>query len=80
MVFSTINVFTEFIPPSAIFALILSEISFLSIVPDDVSTNNTPWPIFFYILFLYTIIWASLSAFTPAFLLYPINPLDSILV
>jgi hypothetical protein len=56
MVFSTINVFTEFIPPSAIFALILSEISFLSIVPEDVSTNNTPWPIFFYILFLYTII------------------------
>jgi hypothetical protein len=48
MVFSTINVFTEFIPPSAIFALILSEISFLSIVPEDVSTNNTPWPIFFY--------------------------------
>lgn len=80
ILFSTINVSTEFAPPNAILALILSVISFFSITADDVSTNNTPYPKFFDILFLYTDILASVSAFTPAFLLYPINVLDSILV
>jgi len=36
------KVSTEFYPPKAIFALILSETSFLSITAEEVSTNNMP--------------------------------------
>jgi len=46
------KVFTELVPPKAILALMLSVISFLSIMPELVSTNKTPYPRFFEILFL----------------------------
>ena len=79
--FLTMKVSTEFYPPSAMFALILSDIVLSSIVADEVSTNKIPYPKFFEMTFLFMItILASLSAFIPAFLLYPINVLDSILV
>lgn len=56
ILFSTIKVFTELVPPNAIFAFILSQISFFSMIPDEVSTNKIPYPKFLEILFLKTTI------------------------